>query len=72
MMMMMATAVCNVLVVVCVSSGVPSCSKERERRTAVWKRYHLNGQVGEWLPRQPQWQHCGELRFTQASRSAES
>ena len=30
---------------------------------------HLNGQVGEWLPRQPQWQHCGLLQFTNVSTS---
>ncbi|KAF8890098.1 hypothetical protein BD779DRAFT_1705634 [Infundibulicybe gibba] len=26
---------------------------------------YLKGHVGEWLPRQPQWQHWGELWFTQ-------
>ena len=29
----------------------------------------MNGQVGEWLPLQPQWQHWGELELTNASAS---
>ena len=27
---------------------------------------YLKGQLGAWLPRQPQWQHWGELWFTGA------
>lgn len=32
--------------------------RNRELRTA---HPYLKGQDGEWLPRQPQWQHWGEL-----------
>ena len=32
-------------------------------------RVYLNGHVGEWLPLQPQWQHCGELQLTNACAS---
>ena len=34
-------------------------------------RVHLNGHVGAWAPRQPQWQHWGRPRFWGAPSAAE-
>jgi len=40
------------------------CNGTKRKRRREGGRGHilyLKGQVGEWLPRQPQWQHWGEL-----------
>lgn len=33
-------------------------------RAAQWRPLP-KGQFGEWVPRHPQWQHCGALKLTQ-------
>lgn len=48
---------------------VRSAGKRRDAQIA--HHVYLNGQLGEWEPRQPQWQHCGELWLTHGVDSEE-
>lgn len=37
------------------------CVNGNDERIPHQWRPLLNGQFGEWVPRYPQWQHCGAL-----------